>query len=326
MEGDDASQSAETTGMTDAQSLRHHGVQTRPDISDGGHRRRNDIHSPTHATKAFETGEAHGELLKFERADTAEMEFLLGSHLIIFLPDGMTGGYEWSNGGLAIKSSSLPSNSVIFNPAQCYLWLRKRPSQTSSRMLLLTIAPAGISRLFGGDTPRVTFEQRIGIDDEDMRRTLLVLLQEVENPGWNSELYIETLLTLLLSQLVRRASNLRGPQRAIYKKGGLPGWRLKRALELLEKDLCEAPSLVELADQLQLHPTSLCRAFKQSMGITPHRYLLLHRIKCAKEMMSDQNRSLTDIAVDCGFNSSSQFSLVFRRYSGMSPRQYRRSL
>jgi AraC-like DNA-binding protein len=220
----------------------------------------------------------------------------------------------------------MPTNSVIFNPARSRLWLRKRAAQASSRMFLLTIEPESIGRLLGGDTPDVIFEQRIGVDDEDMRRTLMVLLQEIENPGWNSGLYVETLLTLLSSQLVRCASNLRGPQRMIYKKGGLPGWRLKRALELLEKDLCEAPSLAELAHQLQLHPTSLCRAFKQSMGITPHRYLLLHRVKCAKEMMSDQNRSLTDIAVDCGFNSSSQFSLVFRRFAGMSPRQYRRSL
>lgn len=274
----------------------------------------------------LKTEEMHGKLLKFARGDAAEMEFSLPSHLIMFLPDGMSGGCEWSNGGHAIKSSCMPPNTVIFNPARNYLWLRKRTSQASCRVLLLTISPKGISRLAVGDTEGVTFDQRIGVDDEDVRRTLLAFLQEIESPGWNSKLYVETLVTLLLSQLVRCASNLSGQQRFIYRKGGLPGWRLKRALELLENDLCEVPSLTELARNLQLHPTSLCRAFKQSMGITPHRYLLSHRIRCAKEMMRDQNRTLTEIAVDCGFNSSSQFSLVFKRIVGMPPREYRRSL
>jgi len=284
------------------------------------------INPPPPAISILKTEEMHGELLKFHRGDAAEMKFSLGSHLIMFLPDGMSGGCEWSNGDHAVKSSCMPPNTVIFNPARHYLWLRKRTSQASCRVLLLTISPKLVTRLSFEDASHITFDQRVGVDDEDVRRTLSTFLQEIESPGWNSGLYVETLLTLLLSQLVRCASNLGSPQRLTYKKGGLPGWRLKRALELLERDLCEAPSLVEMARQLQLHPTSLCRAFKQSVGITPHRYLLLHRIKCAKQMMGDQNRTLTDIAVDCGFNSSSQFSLVFRRLAGMSPREYRRSL
>jgi AraC-like DNA-binding protein len=284
------------------------------------------INPPPAAVSILKTEGMHGELLKFQRGDAAEMKFSLASHLIMFLPDGMSGGCEWSNGDHAVKSSCMAPNTVIFNPAQHYLWLRKRTSQASCRVLLLTIAPKGVARLSVEDAAPIVFDQRVGVDDEDVRRTLSTFLQEIETPGWNSELYVETLLTLLLSQLVRCASNLGKPQQLTYKKGGLAGWRLKRALELLEKDLCEAPSLAELARQLQLHPTSLCRAFKQSMGITPHRYLLLHRVKCAKGMMKDQNRTLTDIAVDCGFNSSSQFSLVFRRLTGSSPREYRRSL
>jgi AraC-like DNA-binding protein len=284
------------------------------------------VHPFPRAIGRLETEEMQGELLKFARGDAAEMKFSLASHLIIFLPDGMSGGCEWSNGGHAVRSSCMPPNTVIFNPAQSYLWLRKRTSQASSRMLLLTIAPKGISRLSGVDVSDVMFEQRIGIDDDDLRRTLLAFVQEIESPGWNTRLYVETLLTLVLNQLVRCASNLRREQRLIYRKGGLPGWRLKRALELLEGDLCEAPSLTDLARQLELHPTSLCRAFKASMGVTPHRYLLLHRVMCAKDMMQDQKRTLTDIAIDCGFNSSSQFSLVFRRVAGVSPREYRRSL
>jgi AraC-like DNA-binding protein len=312
--------------MAEAQSLRREVVQSRLQILDGLDAGRYDVHRLPPATSTLETEDMHGELLKFARGDAAEMEFSLGSHLIMFLPDGMSGGCEWSDGDHAVKSSCMPPNTVIFNPAQSYLWLRKRASQASSRMLLLRIEPRGIGRRFGGNTADITLEQRIGVNDEDMRRTLLAFLQEIESPGWNSQLYVESLLTLLLNQLVRCASNLSQQRRLTYRKGGLPGWRLKRALDLLDGNLCEAPSLSELAGQLELHPTSLCRAFKASMGITPHRYLLLRRVMCAKEMMSNQKRTLTDIAVDCGFNSSSQFSLVFRRIAGVSPREYRRSL
>jgi AraC-like DNA-binding protein len=284
------------------------------------------ITPPPPAIGILKTEEMHGELLKFARSDQAEMEFSVASHLIMFLPDGMSGGCDWSNGDQVIKSTCMRPNTIIFNPAQKYLWLRKRTSQASCRLLLLTIAPNAMSRISIGDAADVIFDQRVGVDDEDLCRTLLAFLQEIESPGWNSTLYVETLLTLLLSQLVRCASNLGRPQRLIYKKGGLQGWRLKRALQLLETDRCEAPSVTELARQLQLHPSSFCRAFKQSMGIGPHRYFLLHRINRAKEMIGDQKRSLTNIALDCGFKSSSQFSLVFKRIAGISPREYRRSL
>jgi AraC-like DNA-binding protein len=280
------------------------------------------------AIGVLRTDEMSCELLKLTKGDPAEMEFSLASHLIIHLPDGMSGRCEWRNGEHAGRSFSMAPNTIIFNPAQNYLKLCARISQASCRLLLLTIAPKAMDRLPAGgvDSARVKFVQRIGVDDEDVRRTLLTLLQEIERPGWNSSFYIETVLTLLLSQLVRCASNLTKPQWARYKKGGLPSWRLKRALELLEGDLCEAPSLAELARHLRLHPTSVSRGFKQSTGLPPYRYLLSHRINCAKEMMKEPARTLTEIALACGFSDSSQFSVAFKRMVGTSPRDYRRSL
>jgi AraC family transcriptional regulator len=138
--------------------------------------------------------------------------------------------------------------------------------------------------------------------------------------------YIDSLLMLLLTQLMRCASNFAASRQPAYVKGGLPNWRLKRALELLETDLTKTPSLADLAAPLRLQPTSFCRAFKQSTGLSPHRYLLEHRVNRAKEMMKDRKRTLTEIALDCGFSSSSQFSIVFKRITGVSPRNYRLSL
>lgn len=185
-----------------------------------------------------------------------------------------------------------------------------------------------MNRLGVGDVnvADLQFRQQIGIEDQGIRLTLAAIEQEIEAPGLNSRLYIDSLLMLLLTQLIRCASNFAAPRQPAYVKGGLPNWRLKRAIELLETDRTKMPSLAELAGPLRLHPTSFCRAFKQSTGLSPHRYLLEYRVNRAKEMIKDRKRTLTEIGLDCGFSSSSQFSIVFKRITGVSPRNYRLSL
>jgi AraC-like DNA-binding protein len=286
------------------------------------------INPTMHVNRTFEGDAVHGELLTFAKRDSAELEFSLESHLIILLPDGISGGCEWGNGSQTGTLSSVAPNTILFNPARDYLWIRKRTSQQHCRMLLLTIDPTLVNRLDVGDVnvAELQFRQQIGTDDQGVRFTLVAIMQEIEAPGLNSRSYIDTLLMLLLTRLMRCASNFATPSQRAYVKGGLPNWRLKRALELLEAGLTKTPSLAELARPLRLHPTSFCRAFKQSTGLSPHRYLLARRINRAKEMIKDQNRTLTEIALDCGFSSSSQFSIVFKRITGVPPRIYRLSL
>ena len=286
------------------------------------------INPTVQASRTFDGDAVHGELLTFAERDAAELEFSLESHLIILLLDGISGGCDWSNGSQVGKLPSVAANTILFIPARDYLWIRKKTSQQHCRMLLLTIEPTVVNRLDVGDVnvTKLQFRQQIGIEDQGVRLALLAIKQEIETPGLNSRLYIDTLLLLLLMHLMRCASNFSTPRQPVYVKGGLPSWRLKRALELLDADPAKTPSLAELARPLRLHPTSFCRAFKRSTGLSPHRYLLAHRINCAKEMMKDRNRTLTEIALDCGFSSSSQFSIVFKRITGGSPRIYRLSL
>lgn len=308
-------------------SLRHSIDPPRPAVLGGVELpRRGNL--PPRAVGTLRTDDMHCELLRFAKGDALELEFSLPSHLIILLPDGISGECEWRNSERAGRSSSIPCNTVLFNPARDYLRLRKRSSRASCRLLLLTIAPRAVDRLFAGDVDAasVRLVQRIGMNDDNVRRTLLTFLEEIENPGSNSKSYSEILLALLLRQLIRCASSLARSERISYRKGGLASWRLKRALELLEGDLAGARPLTQIAHRLGLRSTSFSRGFKQSTGVSPHKYLLCHRISRAKEMMRDQTRSLTEIALDCGFGSPSHFSVVFRRIVGTSPREYRRSL
>jgi AraC family transcriptional regulator len=276
----------------------------------------------------FETVNARFDLLRFVKRDSAELEFRAPFHLVILLPDGLSNGCEWSDGRQTRRLSFLAPNTVMFSPARNYLRIRTTISQNHCHMLMLAIQP-GLMKWRNGlevDLAAMQFRQQIGFNDVQACQTLLAIRQELETPGINGAFYLNVLLLLLLTRLMRRASNLADAGKPAYAKGGLPNWRLKRAIELLEGDSARMPSLAEVAQVIGLHPTSFCRAFKHSTGLSPHRFILSHRVNRAKEMMNDQRRSLTEIAFDCGFSSSSQFSIVFKRITGMSPREFRRAL
>src|SRR5580658_1289915 len=112
-------------------------------------------------------------ILKFDKREAAELELSSQSHFIILLPDGIAGGCEWSNGTQAGKLSLVAPNTILFNPARDYLWIRKRTSQQHCRILLLSIDPTLVNRLDMGDinVADLQFRQQIGTEDQGVRLT-----------------------------------------------------------------------------------------------------------------------------------------------------------
>lgn len=66
-----------------------------------------------------------------------------------------------------------------------------------------------------------------------------------------------------------------------------------------------------------------CELFKKYVEQTPNNYLNRYRISKGSEMLKDTNRTISEIAIMCGFQSSSYFSNVFRKATGLTPNDYR---
>lgn len=74
-----------------------------------------------------------------------------------------------------------------------------------------------------------------------------------------------------------------------------------------------------------MSPYYFCRSFKQSTGITPHRYVLQRRMELAKRLLEQSSGYLAEIARQVGFADQSQFTRVFHRIVGMTPSEYRKN-
>jgi len=97
-------------------------------------------------------------------------------------------------------------------------------------------------------------------------------------------------------------------------------------MDFMEAHLTEDISLNGLAGLVRLSPYHFLRSFKRTFGEPPHRYWTGRRIERAKTLLANPRTSITEIAFDVGFSATSAFSATFRRITGQTPTDYRRSL
>ena len=69
-----------------------------------------------------------------------------------------------------------------------------------------------------------------------------------------------------------------------------------------------------------------CELFRKYIGQTPNTYLMRYRIQKSAEMLRETNRSISEIAITCGFQSASYFSYIFHREIGLIPQDYRKQI
>jgi AraC family transcriptional regulator len=98
----------------------------------------------------------------------------------------------------------------------------------------------------------------------------------------------------------------------------------RRVTSRLLDDLAGDTSLSELAALCGLSRSYFLRAFKQTVGMPPHRWLLMHRVKRAKELLRGTTMSIAEIAFTCGFADQSHLTRVFSKACHISPGAWRR--
>ena len=106
-------------------------------------------------------------------------------------------------------------------------------------------------------------------------------------------------------------------------RGGLAPARLRRVKELVHAKMEDELTLIEMAQAAELSPAHFSRIFRKSTGETPHQFVLRQRVERAKEMLSEAEMRVLDVAVACGFKTQQHFARVFRRVCGASPTDYR---
>ena len=98
---------------------------------------------------------------------------------------------------------------------------------------------------------------------------------------------------------------------------------IKKAIRYISQNFSRNLTLDEVADHVHLNPAYFSTLFKQSIGSSFKEYLNMVRIEESKRLLSNTDYSIIDISLATGFEDQSYFSKVFKKYTGLTPKQYR---
>jgi AraC-like DNA-binding protein len=163
-----------------------------------------------------------------------------------------------------------------------------------------------------------------GFDDN----TVLCLGQSLQSallhPERASRLFVDHVTLAVATHVAQTYGGLMPVVRPV--RGGLAPWQIKRAKEILCANLDGSVSLEEIAQECGLSVSHFSRAFRISVGMAPHNWLLKRRVDSAKSLLPNGQMSLSEVALTCGFADQSHFTRVFTREVGSSPGVWRRCL
>ncbi|MEP7317770.1 MAG: AraC family transcriptional regulator [Panacibacter sp.] len=228
----------------------------------------------------------------------------------------------------------LPGQSVVLTPKQtCYIDFPEASPVTPTECLTLAISPDKIAKFcdqlnekfaltdsaagwnYTGDGNHFVNDRMI---NQLLNRLILICTENNSAKDFFANLVLQELVVRLMQTQAKHT--LLGN----YQKHSTSN-RFAHVVEYIQKNLQENITIKTLSREAYMSEPHFFRCFKQQFGLSPVDYINEQRIKSARMMLLAADRPVTEISFSCGFNNLNYFLKMFKRHTGLTPAQYRKS-
>jgi AraC family transcriptional regulator len=243
------------------------------------------------------------------------------THHVIMAYNGSVQRMERRTGRSAVTGTFRPGVVIVIPEGSSSRWDIPKPVD----VVQLYLPHATLERVAceADVTTPVELLERTAQPDPVTSRLLLSAADVLGGNEALDTLFRQQLIDLLATRLL--AAHTGSPAAIQPVRGGLAPKTLLRSVERLRSDSDADVSLAALASEAGLSRFHFCRAFKESTGLSPHAWLRQHRLEQAMKMLRDTEASVMSVAAALGYASQTAFTAAFRKLTGETPSDWRRS-
>lgn len=151
----------------------------------------------------------------------------------------------------------------------------------------------------------------------------ILSLNDLREDGY--ELLTKSVLLRIWYQLYKMSTAL--VSGSVPKTAVQDEQRVKQAILYIQEHFMETVTLEDIAGSIMVSKSECCRCFKRTLNTTPFEYLMKYRImESTKRMHRKPQESISEIAGSVGFNNTSYYNKIFRKYMDCTPTEYRNSI
>ena len=200
-------------------------------------------------------------------------------------------------------------------------WLRQGPEARHHRLFVGLQLPIIVARHTGWNLRSLLRDVVVLHEVYQFEQLFSRIVTEGATPSSFQAAALRLGVDGLLLEIVRASTDgNRRPANAVMHPAA------SRALNLLQTRFRESWSLERLASESGISRARLAQLFRRQIGTSIHKALNKARVEHAQMLLKDSDRSITEIAEDCGFATSQHFARIFRQFTGATAAEYRREL
>jgi AraC family transcriptional regulator len=172
-----------------------------------------------------------------------------------------------------------------------------------------------------GATPRL--QPFFGIQEPLMEHLAFACAAALDNPSKSAAFYADCLAWAMAARLIEGHGSYSSAP-SVTHRSGLSDRQLRRVKEFMFEHMAGDLAVEDMAAAAGLSPVYFARQFKLRTGGSPHRYLRSLRVERARQLLSHDDMSIAEIALNCGFCHQEHMTRVFRAECGTTPAAFRR--
>ena len=223
------------------------------------------------------------------------------------------------------KTIRIEANTLVFLPPQAILEIEEGDEQVVLFFINFEVGNLAMREYFNRFMCETFPSFYVNDKNNRLRSFFNYLIEEGEKREIGACMAMQGIFFNILMNMIRFSSAYHSPDKEPETVSGSAGY-FNQAIQYINQNISQNIKISDIAAEIGISEIYLYKIFMKHAKKSPQQLLLAYRIQLAKNYLRNPGLSIKTISTELGFSNPNHFSTLFKKSTGMSPKEYRTSI